>query len=96
MNIKQVFAVAALIVAPFAAQAEGPIVIDFNEAPSVRTRAEVRAEVIELANAGSLQYGEFGGPSYMTADSMLSREAVRAEVLAIDASKRRYGEAQSL
>jgi hypothetical protein len=96
MNAKQVFAVAALIIAPFAAQAEGPIVIDFKETASVRTRAEVRADVLALTSAGALQYGEFGGPNFMTPDSMLSREAVRAEVLAVDASKRRYGEVQSL
>jgi hypothetical protein len=84
MNTKQIIATTLIAFAGTAALADD-ITIDTNPSLSTKSRAEVKAEVLQARAQGLLQTaGEFS-PVQAVAQSTTSREAVRSEVRAANA-----------
>jgi hypothetical protein len=70
------FAAVIAAVAPFAAQAETPFALQFDDGPSTRSRAEVRAELAAVRGARANDIDPFGAPAAAPARSTAE---VRAE-----------------
>lgn len=86
------FALVIAAAAPFAAYAESPDAIKFNDAPSTLSSAQVRADYLASARAGQ-RFGEAYPGGVVQAQSVKSRQEVRAEYLASDRRGQRFGEA---
>lgn len=95
MNAKQALALVALAFAGTAAMADD-ITIANDHSVSLKTRAELRAEVIQARQNGTMpQYGEVDAAAPAAAKSALTREQVRAELRNARGMKRAPSEVEA-